>query len=201
MVEVYKRLEATQSKLEKASILAELFSKAPEEDLPMVVLLASGRVFPQYSEQELGIATQLMIKAISKSTGIPAKDVEEKFKETGDLGLAAAECIKSRKQVVLFKKKLTVKKVFENLRELAFVTGERSQDKKMSIIAELLASAEPDEAIYIVRTILEELRIGVAEGIVRDAIVEAFLKPKNQEEKKIFTEDVEYAWNLLSDFS
>jgi len=72
----------------------------------------------------------------------------------------------------------------------------------LNIIAELLASAEPKEARYIVRTILEELRIGVAEGIIRDAIVEAFLYKKgmSKEEKEEMKEAVEYAWNILSDF-
>lgn len=201
LAEVYEKLEATQSKLEKADILAELFSKASSEDLPKLVLLASGKVFPSYAEEDMGIASQLMIKAIAKATGFSPREVEEKFKETGDLGLAASYFVKSRKQQTLFKKTLTVDKVFENLRKLPYITGSRSQEKKMNLIAELFASAEPKEAVYITRTILEELRVGVAQGIVRDAIVKAFLKPKNMEEKKKYTEIVDYAYNLTSDFS
>ncbi len=201
LAEVYEKLEATQSKLEKADILAELFSKASSEDLPKLVLLASGKVFPSYAEEDMGIASQLMIKAIAKATGFSPREVEEKFKETGDLGLAASYFVKSRRQQTLFKKTLTVDKVFENLRKLPYITGSHSQEKKMNLIAELFASAEPKEAVYITRTILEELRVGVAQGIVRDAIVKAFLKPRNMEEKKKYTEVVEYAYNLTSDFS
>jgi len=201
LVEVYKKLEATQSKLEKTDILAKLFEKLESKELEKVVLLVSGKVFPSYSEYELGIAAQMMIKAISKATGFPPKIIEEKFREKGDLGLVAAECIKSRRQQTLFKKPLVVEKVFENLRNIAYTTGVKSQEKKMNLIAELFAFAEPEEAIYIVRTILEELRVGVGEGLIRDAIVKAFLKPNNMEEKKKFTEVVEYAWNILSDFS
>ncbi len=201
LAEVYEKLESTQSKLEKADILAELFSKASSEDLPKLVLLSAGRVFPTYSEEVIGIASQLMIKAIAKATGFPPREVEEKFKETGDLGLTASYFVKSRKQQTLFKKTLTIDNVFENLRKLPGITGSRSQEKKMDLIAELFASAEPKEAVYITRTILEELRVGVAQGIIRDAIVKAFLKPENMEEKKKFTEIVDYAYNLTSDFS
>jgi len=202
LADVYEKLESISSKLEKTHILADLFSKTSSEDLPKVVLLAIGRVFPMFSEYELGIATQMMIKAISKATGFSLGNVEKGFKKTGDLGLAVEDCIKSRKQVILFKKKLTVNIVFENLQKLAYITGAGSQDRKLNLIAELLASAKPKEARYVVRTILQELRVGVAEGIIRDAIVEAFLYKEgmSKEEKNEMTAAVDYAWNILSDF-
>ncbi|MGC8812327.1 MAG: ATP-dependent DNA ligase [Candidatus Aenigmatarchaeota archaeon] len=202
LVKAYKELESVSAKLKKTEILAKLFSQTPTEELNKVVLLAQGLVYPKYTGLELGIATQMMIKAVSKATGFKPEVIEEKFKKTGDLGLAAEECIKSKKQVTLFTKKLTVDFVFKNLQQLALVTGKGSQEKKLKIIAELLASAKPEEARYIVRTILQELRIGVAEGIIRDAIVDAFLSKEgmNKEEKEKMTEAVEYAWNIISDF-
>jgi len=202
LVKTYQELESVSAKLKKTEILARLFSQTPTEELNKVVLLAQGLVYPKYTGLELGIATQMMIKAISKATGIKPEVVEEKFKKTGDLGLAAEECVKLKKQVTLFTKKLTIDFVFKNLQELALVTGKGSQEKKLKIIAELLASAKPEEARYVVRTILQELRIGVAEGIIRDAIVDAFLfkKGMSKEEKEKLTEAVEYAWNIISDF-
>ena len=198
----YEKLEETSSKLGKANLLSELFKKTPSELLPRVVLLSQGIVYQKYLQLELGIATQMMIKAISKATGFKAEDVEGKFKKNGDLGLTAEQCVKSRKQSTLLKKKLTVDIVFNNLQKLATVTGGGSQERKLGLIAELLSSAKPKEAIYIVRTILGELRIGVAEGIIRDAIVNAFLlKEKMSKEEKVeLTEAVNYAWNIVSDF-
>ncbi|MCK4634771.1 MAG: ATP-dependent DNA ligase [Candidatus Aenigmarchaeota archaeon] len=201
LADVYEKLEKTQSKLEKADILAELFSKAGSDDLPKLVFLASGRVFPSYSEEVIGIADQLMTKSIARATGFSAGEVEEKFKETGDLGLSASHFVEKRKQRTLLSKELTLEKVFENIRELSTIEGTRSQKKKMDLIAELFASAEPKEAVYITRTVLEELRIGVARGIIRDAIVKAFLKPEDMEEKKKLTEVTENAFNITSDFS
>ena len=201
LADVYEKLESTQSKLKKADILAELFSKASSKDLSKLAFLASGRVFSSYSKEVIGIGSKLMVKAISRATGFSTRDVEKKFKEEGDLGLAAARFVESRKQQTLMKRKLTLDKVFNNVRELPTITGSRSQEKKMNTIAELFASAEPKEAIYITRTILEELRVGVARGIIRDAITKAFLDPQDKEEKKEYTEKVDYAYNILSDFS
>jgi DNA ligase-1 len=200
LVGYYEKLESISSKLSKTSILAEALSKTPAELLPKVVLLFQGRVFPSYTQLELGIATQMMIKAISKATGFSTAAVEEIFKKNGDLGITAEECLKKRKQVSLFKKKLEVSYVFDGLKKLATLAGEGSQEKKLNLIGGLITFAEPREAVYLVRTILGELRVGAAEGIMRDAIVKAFLPAKGEEEKEKSTEAVEYAWNVLSDF-
>ena len=202
LVKYYEKLEETTSKLKKTEILADLFKKVSTENLPKIVLLVQGTVYPKYMQMELGIASQLMIKAISKATGYSESEISEIFKKTGDLGLAAEECAKRKRQITLFRKKLTLENVFENIKKLALITGEKSQEKKLSIIAELIASSEPKEARYIVRTILEELRVGAAEGIIRDAIANAFLIRENatKEEKEKAIKAVEYAWNILSDF-
>jgi len=202
LAENYEELESVSSKLKKTDILSELLLKTPSEELPKVVLLAQGLVYPKTSGYELGIAVQMMIRAIAKATGFSSDDIENKFKKTGDLGLTAEECIKSKKQAVLFKKKLSVDIVFKNLQQLALITGEGSQERKLALIAELLAPAKPKEARYIVRTILGELRIGVAEGIIRDAIIKAFLfkEGMSKEKKNEIIAAVDYAWNIVSDF-
>ena len=202
IAEVYEKLETTSSKKEKTRILANLFRESPEDVLPKVVLLSQGLVYPKFLERELGVATQMLIKIIAKATGFKEKEVVEIFKETGDLGLTAEKCVEKRKQVVLFRKKLTVGYVFDTLRKLAEISGAGSQERKIKLLAGLLVSSSPKEARYITRTVLQELRIGVAEGIVRDAIAEAFLvregMSKNEIEK--VKKIVERAWCLFPDF-
>jgi len=201
LVDVYEKLENTSSKISKTEIVADILSKTSIDDLSKVVLLIQGIVYPKFTGYELGIATQMMIRAISRGTGFSIREVEEKFKETGDLGLVAENLIKSRKQMTFFVEELTVDSVFKTLRKLAIISGVGSQERKLNLIAQLLTSAKPREAKYIVRTILGELRVGVAEGIIRDAIVQAFLVQENMSKEDIrkITDSVEYAWNLLSD--
>lgn len=202
LAKTYEKLEKTSAKLAKTDILADLFKESPSTQLPKVVLLVQGIVFPKFSGNELGIATQMMLKAIAKATGFSVNDIEKKFKKTGDLGFVAEECIRLKKQATLLKKELDIDTVFSNLQQLAFVTGEGSQDKKLNLISELLVSAKPEEAKYIVRTILGDLRVGVAEGIIRDAIAKAFLikEGMSKKEKMGIIEIVEYACNVLPDF-
>ncbi len=191
LVELYEKLEKESAKLTKTSLIAQFIKNLDDEDLIKVIHLLQGRAYPNYSQLEIGVATQLMIKAISKSTGFSEDKINEMFKEFGDLGKVAEEAIKSKKQRTLFSLPLTVEKVYDNIRRIAIQTGEGSQDRKLSLISELLSQAKPEEGRYIVRTILEELRIGVAEGIIRDAIAEAFHCEKDL---------VDYAWNIISDF-
>ncbi|MFH1445436.1 MAG: ATP-dependent DNA ligase [Nanoarchaeota archaeon] len=197
LVDVYEELEKTPSKLKKTDIIAEFFEKATNEDISMIALLVQGKVFPGWSEKEIGIALQTMMKIISNSLGIASSKIEQDFKKIGDLGLVAEKFTVGKKQTTLFKKELTVDKVFENLQKVASVEGKGTQNTKIHIIAELIAHANAKEAKYIVRTTLGDLRIGVAEGIVRDAIAKAFLK---DDEKKDAVKAIERAWFVRPDY-
>ncbi|MBI2650123.1 ATP-dependent DNA ligase [Candidatus Woesearchaeota archaeon] len=86
--------------------------------------------------------------------------------------------VKTKKQATLHSTKLTIKKIFENIRKLAELEGQGTVDRKTQLIAELLTSAKPIESKYIVKTILGEMRIGVGEGAMRDAIAWAFFGNK-----------------------
>jgi DNA ligase-1 len=197
LADAYEELEKTPAKLKKSGIIAKLLKETEARDMEMAVLLLQGRVFPIWSEKELGIANLLMIKAISSAIGFPAQKVEERFKRTGDLGLVVEEFARNKRQSTLFRRRLTVEKVFGNLQKIAGVEGKGSQDRKFGLVSEIIGSAEAKEAKYIVRTVLGELRIGVAEGIVRDAIAEAFF---NDSERKEATKAIEWAWFLTGDY-
>jgi len=108
------------------------------------------------------------------ASGMNQKRIEDEWKDTGDLGITSQNLIKNKTQATLFSQNLAVKKVFSNLRKLAEMGGQGTVDQKVKLIAELLSSAQPDEARYIVRTVLEELRVGIAEGAIRDAITWAY---------------------------
>ena len=190
LVDIYEKLGATTKKLEKTEIVAEFIKNLESEELEIVVPLLQGKIFLESEEQEIGIADKLIIQALTK-LGFSKKEVLDKFRETGDLGMVAEYLVKRKRQSALFKKKLDTEQVFYSIRELAELTGKNSQEKKLNIILELLNSAEPKETKYITRTIIGELRLGIAEGILRDSIASGF---------DINKELVEYAYNLKTDF-
>jgi DNA ligase-1 len=195
LVEVYEQLEATSKRLEKTSILAVFLKKLKHEGNKEVVYLVQGRIFPDYDQREIGISTQLIIKALAKSVGMPEHNIVNEWKLIGDLGKVAEKLVEKKKQHTLYSKNLTAEKVLDNLRKLTEFIGKGTVEKKMGLIAELLTSASPLEAKYIVRTILNDLRIGVGTGVLRDAIVEACYNDKEM------TEKVQAAYDMTTDFA
>jgi len=190
LIRVYQELEKTSSRLEMTSIVSEFLKKVPEGELPITLLFLRGKVFPAWSNKELGIGNKLVIKAISNISGVTEATVENRIRETGDTGLAAESLLVKKAQTTLFREKLTVMKVYNNLDRLTSLTGKGSQERKISYITELLSFAEPVGAKYIVRLILEELRLGVGGGIAKDAIAQAF---------KVDSKLVEKAYSISSD--
>lgn len=199
LVEVYEKLEATPKGLEKTKILSEFLGKIKNE--PKVIYLLLGRVFPDYDEREFGISEQLAIKALAKASGVSSEEIIKKFKSLGDLGLVAAEIINKKKQFTLFSKKLTTEKVLENLRKLPDFEGKGTVERKINLVIELLNSASPSEAKYIIRTVLADLKIGIGSGILRDAIVDFCFNPKDLDEKRSWGEKVQSAYDKATDFA
>ena len=167
-------LESTSLKTEKSSIIASFIEKCGIDETEEIILLLSGSVYPAWSKKDIGIASKLMINAVSKAYGINKNIIENKWKELGDIGEVAEHLHKDKQQSTLFSHPLTINRVFQNIRKISEIEGGKSQQKKINLICELLTSSQILEAKYIVRTILGELRIGVAEGIIRDAIAQAY---------------------------
>ncbi len=170
----YAELESSSSILRKVDILSKLFSSTPPKLIRKVAYLATGDVFPPWDPRKLNLAENLSIMAISRVTGSPKVEILKKLREEGDLGSAAAGLLRSRRQSTLASRELTVEGVYGSFEKIASSEGVGSVERKVSLLAELISNAEPEEAKYLIRTVLGQLRIGVGEGIVRDAIAKTF---------------------------
>lgn len=194
LVEIYDRLDATSSTLEKTDILADAFVDA-DELLPEFTQLACGRLFASWESDDLGVSSSLTAQAIANATGIDSDQIESWWRETGDLGDAAANAIENRTQTTLVSDTLEIQTVYTTLRGLAEYEGSGSQKRRIDDIANLLADAQPDEARYIVRTIVGAMRLGVGEGTIRDALATAFFDGSDEA-----TRAVERAYEVTNDF-
>ncbi len=194
LVGVYEKLAGTTKRLEKVRILSEFIArfKGQEE----FSYLLRGRVFPDYDSRELGVSTQIVLKAISRATGVGVEEVVILFKKNGDLGDIALIMLEKHKQKSLFSKALSLEHVFNSLRKITEISGDGAIDKKLALISELLISSRPIEARYIIRTILSDLRIGVADAVLLEAINLKFFSGD-----KITLEKVQRAYDLLTDFA
>ncbi len=198
ITEVYEKIESTTKRLEMTDYLVDLLKKSPYEIIDKVVYLTQGKIYPDFVGIELGMAEKLAMRAISLSYGIPVEKIEEHYQKSGDLGTTAEEFATKKKQKTLFtfeteSESLTVEKVYENFVKIAEATGEKSQDKKIQLLEELLQKAKPVEARYIVRTVQGKLRLGIADATILDALAVAFSESK--ENRSI----IERAYNIYPD--
>lgn len=186
LCDYYNRLESTSKNLKLRDIVSELLEEANTDNIELITLASMGRIFPVSVDKDIGIAGKTVQSIIVKTYGVDEDSVVDQYRELGDLGKVAEQFCENRKQQSLMQKELDVQDVYDRLRELPEISGQGSQDRKEGVVKELLMSASPREARYIVKTILDEMRMGVGEGIVRDAIAEAFDVPKDKVENAYF---------------
>ncbi|MEM4390703.1 MAG: ATP-dependent DNA ligase [Candidatus Diapherotrites archaeon] len=213
IAETFNKIETTTSRLKIAEHLSEIFKKAKKEEIKEITYLFQGSLGPKHAGIEAGLGEMLIEEAIAKATGYTKEQIEKKYKETGDLGIVAQELTKNKKQKTFFKQELTTKKVFSNLVKIAETKGKGSQEIKLRAFAELLNSATPQEAKYIVRFPLGNLRLGIGDPTIIDAMAINYtteIKDKeietieNQEEKEKkarqkIKEKIEEKYNIYSD--
>jgi len=191
--EIFQRMEKTSKRIELTDILVELLKKTPKEILPNVVYLLQGIIRPNFEGVELGIAEKLAIHAISKSSGLSIKKIEDDYREGGDLGLTASNILKLKTQTTFIVEKITVERVYDTLFKIAKLEGKGSQDLKIKYISSMLNDATPVEAKFVMKILLGTLRLGVAENTVMDALAIAFTGKKENKE------EIENAYNVSSD--
>ena len=193
LAEIFQKMEKTSKRIELTDILVELLKKTPKEILPNVVYLLQGIIRPNFEGVELGIAEKLAIRAISKSSGLSIKKIEDDYREGGDLGLTALNILKLKTQTTFTAEKITVERVYDTLFKIAKLEGKGSQDLKMKYISSMLNDATPVEAKFVMKILLGTLRLGVAENTVMDALAIAFTGKKENKE------EIENAYNVSSD--
>lgn len=206
---VFQKCENTTKRLEITEHLVTLFSSVIETNsngLLDILYMSINKLCPDYVGLELGIGESLLLKAIAESTGRSVKQIKADYIKVGDLGTIAQESKGSQR--TLFKPKpLTVPHVFQVLKEVAMISGNSAQSKKIGKIKGLLVACQESEAKYIIRQLEGKLRIGLAEQTVLSALAQAVMlrnlsnlkiSPTKKEEKLAYAvETLKYVYNQL----
>lgn len=193
IADAYEKIEATSKRLEMTDLLVDLLRSTPKDLIGRVAYLTQGRIHPDFVGIEIGVAEKLAVKALARASGRREDDVEEELKRTGDIGEAALKFVGSKRQVTFFQEPLTVQKVYETFDKMAGTSGSGAVNLKLSLLAGLLAAATPKEAKYVMRTVTGNLRLGIADMTVLDALAIAYGGGKETREL------VERAYNICSD--
>jgi DNA ligase-1 len=193
IAEAYEKIESTTKRLEMTDLLVDLLKNTPKDIIDKVVYLTQGKICPDFISLEIGVAEKLAIKALARASGRKESEIEEDLPKTGDIGETAQNFMVNKKQATFFQQPLTVQKVYETLDKMARASGSGTVDLKTALLAGLLADATPKESKYIMRTVTGNLRLGIADMTVLDALAIAYGGGKEAREL------VERAYSISSD--
>lgn len=172
-------VNSTQSRIKIVDTLVNLLRTIiegnPESLLP-AVWLATNSISPPYIDLELGLGGSAISKALKKVCGLDNAGLKKLYDKHGDAGDVAFEA-KKRQSVTLRKPKpLTIKGVFDSLVKIANAKGQGSVEVKQRLVERLVQDARgAEESRYIVRTLVQHLRIGAVKTTMLIALSRAFL--------------------------
>lgn len=176
--ETAERIAATTKKSEKVAILAEYLHSRSVEEAAVSAVFFSGRVFPASQPTTLQVGSALLWEALRRVSGKSETAMAAAYRRHGDLGSAAQELLRTG---ALQQGSLSVMEVAEELRGTAQAQGTAA---KLALLRQLVARVTPVEAKYIIKIIGGEMRIGLRESLVEEAIARAYLE-KPQEIQRV----------------
>ncbi len=170
LAETCERIAATTKKSEKVAILAEYFRSREQADARTSAVFLSGRAFPAFEERTLQVGGALLWKIVSELADASEVELRGAYRRHGDLGSAAGELLAGRPSPG----RITLQDVRRAFDEIA---ATRTAAAKASLLTALLRGTTPLEAKYILKIITGDLRIGLKESLVEEAIAKAYDEP------------------------
>jgi DNA ligase-1 len=169
MQELAKSCEAiagTAKKLLKTAIVADYLKSRPTDEAAVAATFLSGRSFPSWEETTLQVGGRALSRIVADLSGKDESDLTAAYRRHGDLGSVAEELLPQRSG-----QGLGVLEVERTFRQIAAARGPAA---KAPIIRGLISPATPLEAKYVIKIMTGDLRIGLKESLVEEAIAKAY---------------------------
>jgi DNA ligase-1 len=189
--EACERIAGTTKKLEKIAIVADYLKSSPPEEASVAAVFLSGRPFPAWEETTLHVGGRLLWKVVEELSGKNEQELTAAYRTHGDLGAAAAEVLLEPRVVLgaparpvraklgsgespedsMLNDGLSAREVQATFRRIAAARGSAA---KAILLRGLLSQVTPLEAKFVIKIITGDLRIGLKESLVEEAIAKAF---------------------------
>ncbi len=167
LAEVCESVAATTKKTEKVALVAAYFTNRPCDETAQAAVFLSGRAFPAWEERTLQVGGALLWRTVAEISGKSEIVLRAAYRKYGDMGSAAEEVL----DAVPEQSTLSIADVAAAFDHLALASGPA---QKSPLLSDLLRRATPLEAKYIIKIIGGDLRIGLRESLVEEAIAKAF---------------------------
>ncbi len=166
LAETCEAIAATTKKLLKTGIVADYLKSRTVDEAAVSAVFLSGRAFPAWEETTLQVGGALLWRVVQELSGKNEAMLTSAYRKHGDLGAVAGEVLAERSG-----QDLRVLEVADTFRQIAAARGPAA---KTALVRDLLERATPLEAKYIVKIMTGDLRIGLKESLVEEAIAKAY---------------------------
>ncbi len=171
LAHTFEELEQTSSRLTLIELLTQLFRSIEQpEEIEQVCYLVQGRVAPFFVALEMGMAEKSVTKSLAMASHTTPEHIAALYATLGDLGLVAGQ-VKSEEGSV--PSVMSVEDVFLDLKAIAQTSGKGAVEQKNARLADLLTRVDGVSAKYVVRILLGNLRLGIGDATVLDAMAKA----------------------------
>jgi DNA ligase-1 len=166
LAETCEAIAATTKKSLKTGIVADYLKSRTVDEAAVSAVFLSGRAFPTWEETTLQVGGALLWRVVQELSGKNEATLTSAYRKHGDLGAVAGEALAERSG-----QGLSVLEVADTFRRIAAARGPAA---KAALVRDLLERATPLEAKYIVKIMTGDLRIGLKESLVEEAIAKAY---------------------------
>ena len=163
-------IAATPAKLEKIRLLADYLRGLTSEQLPIATLYFTARAFAQSDLRTLQVGWAIIFRALQAATHIADTELHRIASAHGDAGRSAFEILDGRTAPKPFNIRES-RELFENLHRA------RGPNAKAKLLQNRLSILSPREGEYVVKILTGDLRIGLRDGLIEEAITKAFDVP------------------------
>jgi DNA ligase-1 len=163
---------ATSKKTLKVELVSELLRALSVEDSTIAAIFLTGRAFPSREERVLGVGGSQLARVVAELASAEQSDLGKTYREHGDLGDMATDLLRNSRNIAGGEVSLQqVEQVFEQLAQT------RTAAQKTDLVRSLFEKMSPSEVKYTIKIITGDLRIGLKESLVEEAIAKAFGRP------------------------
>jgi len=174
IAEVFEKLESTSKRLHKILILRDFFENNKTET-PLIFDIICGNFTRELDKKKIGISLKSVLSVISSISKKTESQIEKEFNKIGDVGKIAAETLKKDRQQSLSTSKLTLNQILNSLKQISTISGTNSNKKKKEILSSLFLQTKTEvESKFLARLLLDDLRIGASEGVLKEAFVNSY---------------------------
>ena len=160
-----EQLASTKKKLEHSALIGAFLKNLPPDELAPAARLIIGRVFPESDPRIVNLSGTAVVRVLETLVGAPI----DWSGSAVDFGDAVDQWLTSRHWTPR-PPPLELMDVYHAYEEIAETTGAGSRERKDALLAGLFARATPVEAKYIAKHLTKEMRVGVSEGSLLDAL-------------------------------